>query len=363
MKQFRSGKFKRHDVSGPLRNICPDEAFHSLAEIDLHAIAEAGKKLILLDVDNTLLPWRSEDIPQETRDWLDSGRAAGLQFCIISNTRNVERLKRLATEMDMKFMNGKFKPSRAMFKQALDEFGFTANEALMVGDQLFTDILGANRTGIETIWVKPLHGREFVGTKVSRMGERFVRNRLYRFLDPYDEIPDAPITPFLKRRVIRQFVKFCIVGAMSTVIDLGLHYVLMFVATWDGQSLSSVVGNWVQHSILGNSNPQADEVQNAAFGVFKIPSVGLAILNSFYWNRKWTFEISDKADQHRQLVKFVVVALIGMCLNVVIATAFHRIIPGHEKRSWALANLIAMVIVVFWNFFAQRLWTFRKALK
>lgn len=363
MSQFQSGRFKRHEVSGPLKAICPDEAFHSLQEIDLEAVAQAGKKLVLLDVDNTLLPWRSEDIPKETLEWIQKGKDCGLQFCILSNTRNTERLQRLAGEMGLQYMNGRFKPSPAMYRQALEEFGFEPGQALMIGDQLFTDILGANRTGIETMWVKPMHKREFVGTKVSRMGERLVRNRLYRFLDPYDEIPDEPITPFLKRKVIRQFIKFCIVGASSTIIDLGLHFVLMFVVTVHGELLRDIVGRWGEIHIMGNNAPSPDDVKNTAFGIFKVITVGLAILNSFYWNRKWTFEITEKIDRHNQLVKFTVVALIGMVLNVVIATVFHRIIPGHEKQSWAVANLIATVIVVFWNFFAQRLWTFRKALQ
>ena len=50
----------------------------------------------------------------------------------------------------------------------------------MVGAQLFTDVLGANRTGIDAIWVKPIAYKEFAGTKISRLGERLVRNRLYR---------------------------------------------------------------------------------------------------------------------------------------------------------------------------------------
>jgi len=350
-------------VSGPLKAICPDEAFHSISEIDLVAVAAAGKKLILLDVDNTLLPWRSEDIPQSTRDWIEVGRTAGLEFCILSNTRNVERLDRLAKELGIQAFRGKFKPSREMFRRALREYQLEPKDALMIGDQLFTDILGANRTGIETMWVKPMASKEFVGTKVSRMGERLFQHKLYQFLDPYDDIPVGPITGFLKKRIIQQFLKFCVVGALSTVIDLGVHFALMFWVRVGDTSLSNIVGHWGQSVLLRNDHPTPDMVHNLSFGILKVPAVALAILNSFYWNRRWTFEIKGKEDRHQQLVKFVTVALIGMGLNVAISTSLNSIIPGHAKRSWAVASLIAMVIVVFWNFFGQRLWTFRKVLR
>ena len=142
MRTFRSGRFSREEVISPLRQVCPVEAYHSLYEIELDKLQSIGKKLILIDVDNTLLPWRSEDFPPETLTWIEAGRALGLEFCILSNTRNVERLKRLSEKMGIEYLTGKFKPSRAMYFQALEKFKVKPEEAVMIGDQLLTDVLG-----------------------------------------------------------------------------------------------------------------------------------------------------------------------------------------------------------------------------
>lgn len=176
-------------------------------------------------------------------------------------------------------------------------------------------------------------------------------------------VSESVITKIVQRRGVRQFVKFCIVGGMSTVIDLGLHWVLMFGIVIHGEFLSHIVGqqvwSWMHPGVLATDK----DLTNASFAILKIVPVGLAILNSFFWNRLWTFRVQGKESMHKQIVKFYVIALTGMVLNVIIATGMFNVIPGHPKRSWAIASLVAMVLVSFWNFFGQKLWTFKKDMR
>src|SRR5262249_42213546 len=141
-----------------------------------------GIKLILIDVDNTLVKWRTEDFAQETLDWIAKAKSHGIDICILSNTRNPARLERLAQWLDIPAFGGKSKLSPAMYLEALQKFGLKENQAVMIGDQIFTDIFGANRAGIEAIWLQPISPHDFVGTKVSRLGERIIRGYLYRAL-------------------------------------------------------------------------------------------------------------------------------------------------------------------------------------
>jgi HAD superfamily phosphatase (TIGR01668 family) len=345
-----------------LRPLCPDEAALTLGDVDLERLVRQGKKLVMLDVDNTLLPWRSEDIPQETFDWITRGKSLGLTFVIISNTRKRARLGRLAGRLDVSFMTGKFKPSRAMYRQALSDHGVEAHEAVMVGDQLFTDVLGANRSGVDAIWVKPIARKEFVSTRVNRVFERFVRLALYRYLEGADDAPpDTPGSSFWRRRVVRQFAKFCLVGLSCFIIDAGLHRLLMFHAAWGGEDLSQMFGRWLLS--LGyprTADNVADSANNAAATLFKIPTAGIAIVNSFIWNRRWTFKIKGREGRTKQFTKFVIVSLVGMGLNVLIFSLVNKSIPGEREHRWLVATVVATGLVALWNFSGQRLWALKK---
>ncbi len=363
MRFFPSGRFDRQHMSAGLRQLSPSSAAERLDGIDLAVLKAAGKRLVLLDVDNTLLPWRSDDIPETTLKWLEQGRDLGFEFCLVSNTRKLDRLARLSGEMKVTYVKERFKPSTRMYRMALARFGAEPREAVMVGDQLLTDVLGANRSGIDAIWVRPISGREFIGTRyVNRMAERVVRLFLYRHIERADGVGDVPFLPLLgplKYRVVRQFFKFAIVGGSSTVIDVGLHWLLLFVVMVGGRPLGAVFGAWLVEQF-----PQAfgyvKQASDAAVPVFKVLTAGVAILNSFYWNRLWTFRIRDKARRLVQLHRFITWSVLGMLLNTAIVTMLNNVIAGNPKRSWAIATIVATVVVAFFNFAGQRWWVFKK---
>ncbi len=399
MSEFRTGRFDKSRLSPFLQKFCPVRAEQSILDVDPATLAKAGKTLVLLDVDNTLLVWRSEEIPETTKAWVVKSKAAGIQLCILSNTRNPGRLDRLAKALDIPYFFGKFKPSTYMYEKALVEFKARPEQTLMIGDQIFTDVLGANRSGIEAIWVRQMAPKDFVGTKLSRLGEALLRKRLYKALIEEVEASEAGRPPqnletdvrplpepggdavegeeddlavggtaafdLLQHPTVRQFIKFVIIGGTSTVIDIGIYWILMFYAPHGDGLLSDHWGRQLLERWPGLFTALATKdgvvvAKLAAGPVFKVFSAGIAILNSFVWNRRWTFKIRGKEHRAVQLRKFFAIALVGMALNTVITTGLGNIIPGHEKRSLAVASAIATVVVAFWNFFGQKLWTFKK---
>ncbi len=335
---------------------------HSIKDIDLNGLKLRGKKLILIDVDNTIVHWRQNDFQDDVIAWLGQAKSMGFQIAIISNTRKVERLKRLSEKLDIVTMTGKFKPSRTMFLQALERFQVEPKDAVMIGDQLFTDVLGANRSGIEAIWVKQLSPRDFIGTKLSRLGERFLRSWLYRALveaeTPVDTVeadtlPASPRSLFLK-----QFTKFAVVGAVSFIIDAGLTFLLVRKWTWDGELVSTRLGTWLQAEfpkIFGGFHTAS----NAAVPVLTGLAALVAMYNSFVMNRRWTFEIKSNEHIRKQLAKFYVIAIIGFFLNDAITSGLNNVIAAHPNWSLFIAKATAAIVVAFWSFFGQRLYAFR----
>ena len=138
----------------------------------------------------------------------------------------------------------------------------------------------------------------------------------------------------LQQPALHQFVKFCIVGAVSFAIDFGISFVLVFYA---GVGL-----------ILA-----------------KTISFTLAVTNGFYWNRRWTFQAVGRRRQRDQYAMFFAVNIIGWILNVGIVNGIVEVAadPSASKLKreivFLAATLVATAVVVFWNFFANKHWTFK----
>lgn len=352
---FRAGEFDVASLGKALRPFCPVSAFHSLPSIPLEGLHNRGKKLILLDVDNTLVQWRGEDFTPEVLAWIEQAKELGFDLCILSNTRNPERLKRLSDTLGIAAIRDRFKPSTKMYLRALDEFKVEASQAVMVGDQILTDILGANRSGIEAIWVHRIHEREFIGTRVNRLVERVILALLYRALPIVEGMPEADTGETLAS----QFVKFGVVGGTSTVIDFGLFFVIKNHVPWHGGLLSVALGSWFQQVLPGVFH-YAKTPMEASVPAIQTFATSVAILNSFYWNRRWTFGIRGAEGQAQQFRKFLVLSLSGLVLTTLLVAGISHALPFHENTSLKIAKVIAVVVVAFWNFGGQRLWAFKK---
>jgi HAD superfamily phosphatase (TIGR01668 family) len=167
-------QFDKERVPAALRRLCPDIHVRRISELDPEDLKARGIRAVLLDLDNTLTPWRSHEVPPDIQEWLGRAQQHGLLLCMVSNSRNPRRLQALSERLAIPYVRDRMKPSRRGFVRAMELVGAPAGETAMAGDQLFTDVWGGNRAGLTTIWVDPLHAREFVGTKVSRLLERLV---------------------------------------------------------------------------------------------------------------------------------------------------------------------------------------------
>lgn len=362
MKHVRRGVFDKGEMPKAIRRFAPSEALHALEEVDLASLKAAGKRLILLDVDNTLLPWRSHDIPASTTEWLAKARELGFEMCVLSNTRRPERLRELCGRMGLDFIQDRFKPSPRMYQAALAKHAAGPEEAVMVGDQLFTDVWGANRTGIDAIWVRPIGAREFLGTRmVSRNMERILGFVLYRYFQPHEGV--AGTSGFFGSGIAKQMAKFVSVGVVATVVDWGLALALMNVTLSGGQPLKERVALWaLERSASGMPAVLTEKlVSDAALPYLKVGPVICAIVTSYLLNRAArTFAHQESKASVREGLKFFGVAATAAVFNVTFTTLAFRALAGHSNGTLMAAQVVGMAAGFSINFLGQRSFTFRK---
>lgn len=355
---FRAGHFERHRVGKLIRPFCPVSAYHALHEISLQTLWDQGKRLILLDVDNTLVKWKQEDFSDEVLGWLKEAEALGFKMCILSNTRHPERLKRISARLGVPYIRDRFKPSRKMYLIALGQFGMNPDQAVMIGDQILTDILGSNRSGIEAIWLHRIDDKEFIGTRLgNRVFEQMIVRFLHRALPVISQLPD-PVGAPEDTPIAVQIFRFGIVGASSFVVDTIIYIIPYDFLHVGPQKLSVIVG-----AALKNALPyirMAADPQHASIPVFKTISAIGGISNSFYWNRRWTFGITDTEARAAQFRRFATISVIGIVINVGITSTLTPIMPGSSKVATLSALVIATLVAAVWNFTGTRLWAFRK---
>lgn len=159
--------------SAVLRYLAPRMYCNSLAEVSADYLRRIGIRGVILDLDNTLVPWSESRTRAPEREWVADCRRQGLRLCILSNTHRMARLRALASELGIPHIRGG-KPSRRGFRTAMTLLGTSPDETAVIGDQLFTDVLGGNRAGLYTVLVRRMSDREFIGTYLSRAAERLV---------------------------------------------------------------------------------------------------------------------------------------------------------------------------------------------
>lgn len=168
-----------------------NQAARRFEEIDFERALSEGRRYLCLDLDNTLLPQTGLKIERAVKERLAQVRDSGLaqDVCLISNVilpgPRVSRLRQLAAELEISHVvPGYFftrKPKPHPFRRALELLRAQPQECVMVGDQIFSDILGGNRMGFYTVWLEPMSGDHW-STLITgrRYRERAVIQEMHR---------------------------------------------------------------------------------------------------------------------------------------------------------------------------------------
>ncbi|MFB6285474.1 MAG: YqeG family HAD IIIA-type phosphatase [Candidatus Bipolaricaulia bacterium] len=153
--------------------LTPHQHLSSVFELDLDGLRARGIRGVIFDLDNTLGPWGFTEWDERILRWLADVEAAGFALAFLSNDEGIDR-KSVRVELSgypLRFNAGK--PGTRAFWEMLGALGMDPNEVAMVGDQIFTDVLGATRVGLHTVLVRPFDpATESRSTRVRRWLER-----------------------------------------------------------------------------------------------------------------------------------------------------------------------------------------------
>ncbi|MDO6354559.1 YqeG family HAD IIIA-type phosphatase [Caloramator sp. CAR-1] len=161
-----------------LRDIRPDFYVPSIYSIDFSKLKKIGIKSLIVDIDNTLMYWGAKNPDERAKELLNYLVNEGFKVCLLSNSSK-RRITRFKGDIDIEYYSAfGIKPMKKMFEGALKILNSKPNETCCIGDQIYTDVLGAKRCGIITILVDPTEKKEFITTKIIRKVEGKIRNSL-----------------------------------------------------------------------------------------------------------------------------------------------------------------------------------------
>ncbi len=133
---------------------------NSLTDLTPAVLERHGIKLLMLDFDNTIVPYTTSTPTEEMVQWLRQMLASPIQLCVVSNSKN-DRVRRFCAEYGLPCITHAKKPFTRGIRQCLGRYGVPAKQAALVGDQIYTDTLGANAAGVTAILVKAIDNHNF----------------------------------------------------------------------------------------------------------------------------------------------------------------------------------------------------------
>lgn len=160
----------------------------SISDIDVSRLLSYNIKGVILDIDNTLVPWGSWDIPKDSVRFIQKLKIVGIKCCLLSNTDNRARAISIGRELDLPVITNAFKPLPFNFLRAVRILGLRRDDVVSIGDQLFMDVFGSNMIGIRCILVKPLTERDFLSTRILRILERKLIPKLLKEVEYFGDI-------------------------------------------------------------------------------------------------------------------------------------------------------------------------------
>ena len=131
-----------------------------LTDVTLEFLEEHQIRLLMLDFDNTIVPYTTSVPTRQMQQWLQEMASSQISVCVVSNSKK-DRVRRFCDDYGIACITHAKKPFTKGIKAALAQFAVPAENAVLVGDQIFTDTLGGNCAGVSTILVSAIDNHNF----------------------------------------------------------------------------------------------------------------------------------------------------------------------------------------------------------
>ncbi len=153
--------------------VYPKLYLEKATDITEEMLLENNIKGIILDVDNTLI-YYNKDLLKDVDIWCRVLQEKGIKFCIVSNSNKKEKVKMVAEKLKIPYISFGMKPLKRGLNKARKILNLKNEEIAVVGDQIFTDVIGANRSKMFSILVKPLETKDILITRIKRPFEEAI---------------------------------------------------------------------------------------------------------------------------------------------------------------------------------------------
>jgi len=157
--------------------IIPNSYVKDVYSINYNELQKKGYTNIIFDIDNTILPVNIIDVSEELVNLFKKLDKDKIKVCIVSNNK-LERVLPVATKLDVLYVHEAKKPKKEAFDKALKTLGSNVEDTIMVGDQMLTDIKGANEYGLYSVLVDPVDNKYDVKTGTSRVLQNIMIKKL-----------------------------------------------------------------------------------------------------------------------------------------------------------------------------------------
>ncbi len=160
----------------------PNAHFKNVREIELGFLKENNINALILDVDNTLIDY-DKNLPNETIDWANNLKKNGVKLYILSNSNKKEKVRTVAEKLGIEYMYFAKKPLKLGFKKVQDILKEKPENIAVVGDQIFTDVVGGNRCKMFTILVEPIAEKDIWITMLKRPIENKIKQKYHKKIE------------------------------------------------------------------------------------------------------------------------------------------------------------------------------------
>lgn len=137
-------------------SLLPDMIYKSLTDVSAEALQRRGVTTLLLDFDNTIVPYTTDTPTEEMVRWLETMKKSGIRLCVVSNSHK-ERVKTFCKTYGLDCITHAKKPFQRGLDEAKARYALEAGKTALAGDQIYTDVLGANCAGMQSILVRAIN--------------------------------------------------------------------------------------------------------------------------------------------------------------------------------------------------------------
>ncbi len=141
-------------------SLLPSVIADAVTDIDLKWLHSQGIRLLMMDFDNTIVPYTTNIPTDEVDIWLKEMAASEVRICVVSNSKR-DRVRKFCAQYGIDCITHAKKPFSKGIRQCLAKYDIAPTEAALVGDQIFTDTLGSNGCGVKSILVKAIDNHNF----------------------------------------------------------------------------------------------------------------------------------------------------------------------------------------------------------